>query len=246
MKYATKKIVRDYTATVTIAVALAILIRTYVVEAYRIPNHSMKPVLLAGDTIFVSKWSQTVNKNILPRRGDILVFTSSVGSSSDGKGNGNGPDYIRRVVGLPGDTLALKGGHLFLNGAPLLITDKHTAQSPCFRERFAQISEELEYQICLEGSVFPDFGPEKVTKDFVFVMEDSRTVTQQNTVDLQQGTSKRKGWGLIPLSSIKGKAFWIWLSIQESNEEKNKELDKSSGKFNWLPRFRWERMFRRI
>jgi signal peptidase I len=241
LKYATKKILRDYIATVMIAVGLAILIRTYGVEAYRIPSQSMKPALLAGDTIFVNKWSQKVEKNILPNRGDIIVFTN-IASSSTNPGNvSKGPDYIRRVVGLPGDTLALKNGHLFLNGASLLVREKKSVNSLCFREKLARSTEYVEYQICSEGSFLADFGPEKVPANSVFVIEDSRTTTQQNTVDLQPGSLKRKGWGIIPLTSIKGKASWIWLSIQERGEDQG---DK--GKFGWLPRFRWDRMFRRI
>ncbi|MEO5968495.1 MAG: signal peptidase I, partial [Bdellovibrionia bacterium] len=184
MKYATKKILRDYTATVIIAVGLAILIRTYVVEAYRIPSQSMKPALLAGDTIFVTKWSQKVEKDHFPNRGDIIVFTTSSSTTPNSNSVSKGSDYIRRVVGLPGDTLALRNGHLLLNGAPLLVRDKKIPNSSCFRERLAQSMEYVEYQICSEGSFFPDFGPEKVPPDSIFVIEDTRTPSQQNTLDL--------------------------------------------------------------
>jgi signal peptidase I len=132
LKYATKKILRDYTATVTIAVVLAILIRTYLVEAYRIPSQSMKPQLLAGDTIFVGKWPQKLDQNILPSRGDVVVFTNSAGTTAKSS------DYIRRVVGLPGDVLTLKAGHLFLNGKSLLVKEKESENPSCFVEKLSK------------------------------------------------------------------------------------------------------------
>ena len=220
MKYATKKLLRDYTVTVTLAVGLAILIRTYLFEAYRIPNQSMNPALLAGDTIFVAKWPQKLNKNILPERGDIVVFKTTP----------KGPDFIRRVVGLPGDTLALKSGHLFLNGISLLAPI--AASAPCFRE---QITPGTDYQICLEAPLLPDFGPEKVPENSLFVLEDSRAAIQKNPIR-----------GIIPLESIQGKALWIWLSIQGSGELPDDLNGKLNGHFSWLPRFRLERMFRHI
>lgn len=227
MKYATKKILRDYTLTVLIAVGLAILIRTYLIEAYQIPRQSsaqsMKPTLLAGDTLFVVKWPWSVNKNTLPKRGDIIVFTNPANSASPTLG----PDLIRRVVGLPGDTLALKRGHLYLNGRPLLVADKKTPNIPCFQER---LGDSVQYSICSEGAVFPDFGPEKVPENSVFTIEDSRTLTAQ-----------RKGWGTIPLSSIKGKANWIWLSLEPQDM-----YSANPNQFKWLPQFRFDRMFRRI
>jgi signal peptidase I len=184
----------------------------------------MKPQLLAGDTIFVGKWPQKLDQNILPSRGDVVVFTNSAGTTAKSS------DYIRRVVGLPGDVLTLKAGHLFLNGKSLLVKEKQSENPSCFVEK---LSKNIEYQVCSESSFFPDFGPEKVPENSVFVIEDSRTVTQQNTIELQ-GALKRKGWGIIPISSIKGKALWIWLSIEETEKP------------SWLPRLRLERMFRRI
>ena len=226
MKYATKKILRDYTATVLIAVGLAMLIRTYVVEAYRIPNQSMKPALLAGDTIFVAKWPQKLNGVVLPGRGDLVVF----------KTPGKGPDAIRRVVGLPGDSVELRRGRLFLNGVSLVVsglvpgpppgfvtqrvTQEKTAPLPCFREAIAQ---NVEYQICEDSPLLPDFGPERVPNNSVFVLEDSRTITQQKPVR-----------GIIPVAAIQGRALWIWLSIEDT------------APFSWLPRFRMDRMFRHI
>jgi signal peptidase I len=203
------------------AVFLAFMIRTYLIEAYRIPNSLMKPTLQPGDILFVNKWTQTQKQEIQPKRGDIVVFTKSIGNTPPAS------DYIRRVVGLPGDKIAIKNGHLHLNGSNIQIIEPDSLKSPCFREK---ISEQVEYPICLEGATIPDFAPETVPEDSVFVLEDNRNLNQP-----------RKAWGNIPLSSLKGKALWIWLSFEDPPAHSNSENTRG-----WLPQFFLDRMFRRI
>jgi len=219
LKYSTRKVLRDYGATVVVAVSLALTIRTFIVEAYRIPTSAMKPTLLSGDTIFVAKWPFWIQKGHLPKRGEIIIFS---GTDSTGV---NSLDYIRRVIGLPGDQVALQKGALILNGKKL--EDSAGSTQSCFKEK---LPEGKQYSICRDAPLMEDFGPEKVPEASVFVLGDSRSSPEDK--------KKRKSYGMVPVSSLKGQVLWLWLSITPP-------LD-SEAPSSWIPRFRLERMFQRI
>jgi signal peptidase I len=115
------------------------LVRPFIVEAFYIPSESMMPTLEVGDRVFVNKF---IYRFAEPERGDIVVFESIEGSEQD---------LIKRVVAVPGDTVAVQNGVLFVNGQP----------------------QEEPYV----NSAFPDgsfFGPTTVPEDSVFVMGDNR------------------------------------------------------------------------
>ena len=112
--------------SVSIAVFIALLIRSFIAEPFNIPSGSMKPNLLVGDFIFVSKWSYGYSKHSLPfslpiipkrilfkkpDRGDVVVFKTP---------ENNRTDYIKRVIGLPGDKIEIKNGIIFINGSEIL------------------------------------------------------------------------------------------------------------------------------
>jgi signal peptidase I len=103
------KIVRDYALVILVTASLALAIRLFVVEAYRVPSDFMAPGLGAGDLIFVSKLPYSFGGKRVPRRGDVMVFSLF---SAPGK------EYLKRVIGLPGDRIAIKNGKIVLNGAP--------------------------------------------------------------------------------------------------------------------------------
>ena len=107
--------------SVLLAVFIALLIRSFIAEPFNIPSGSMKPNLLVGDFIFVSKWSYGYSRHSLPfslgwsdkklfskmpKRGDVVVFKTP---------EDNRTDYIKRVIGLPGDKLRIKNGQIILN-----------------------------------------------------------------------------------------------------------------------------------
>ena len=107
--------------SVLLAVFIALLIRSFIAEPFNIPSGSMKPNLLIGDFIFVSKWSYGYSRHSLPfslgwsdkklfskmpKRGDVVVFKTP---------EDNRTDYIKRVIGLPGDKLRIKNGQIILN-----------------------------------------------------------------------------------------------------------------------------------
>ncbi len=117
--FARKSTVREYSESIGVAVAVALLLRAFVVEAFQIPSGSMIPTLAVGDHIFVSKFSYGLSipftdTKILqyaePKRGDVIVFKWP---------NDHSIDYIKRVVGLPGDVIEMKHEELYINGKPV-------------------------------------------------------------------------------------------------------------------------------
>ncbi len=199
------KIFKDYGLAIGVAIGLAVLIRFFLIEAYRIPStpsttpYTMAPTLQPGDTIFVSKfeyglrfpWSQQpFYFRRRPTYGEVVVFSPPGDLEID---------YIKRVVALPGDRIELKNGSLVLNGVPLTLTSP--PHSSCGLEKLPGIT----IQVCREPPLLVDFGPITIPEASVFVLGDTRT----QSPDIR----KQKGWGIIPISSIKARAKWIWLSF---------------------------------
>ncbi len=205
-------ILKHYGFAVLIAVFLALFIRFFLIEAYRIPVVAMRPTLEAGDTIFVSKWDFGIFKR-KPRYGEVILFSPP---------EDPGVDYIKRVVGLSGDTVEIKNGKVILNSQVLEVPT--STQSICGKEKIL----ETVYPVCWEPPLIEDREPLKIPQDSIFVLADLRT---------QLPGKAKRGWRVIPLSSLKGKPRWIWLSITPSLR---------SGESSWFSRIRFERMFRDI
>ncbi|MBN21794.1 MAG: signal peptidase I [Bdellovibrionaceae bacterium] len=198
-----KKNFKDYGSAVVLAVFFAMIIRTFFIEAFRIPNEVMTPTLQSGDLIFVSKWNY---KDQLPKLGDVVVF----------KGTAHGDlHFVKRVLGLPGDTISIQKGRIIRNKKTLPFTAGE--QATCGKENL----EKLKYRICLEP---PLFEMEEITikKNHVFLVGDYRKF------DVSQ-----KDWAVVPHNLIVAKARWIWLSIDPDRSE-------STG---LLPSFRLSRIF---
>jgi signal peptidase I len=204
----------DYLITFLVAVALALFVRSYIIEAYRIPSNSMNPTLLPGDTLFVAKWPFQSKTLTPPERGEIVVYTAPSESSSTSTS-----DYIKRIIGLPGDVVAIRQGQVILNGSKL-ISEKSFRKS-CKDER---LPNGISYPVCIDATPIQDMAPKTVPPGSVFVIGDFRS-----SLD----TKRHKAWNIIPLSSLKGKALWIWLSIDPQSDSK-------------IPQLRMDRMFRRI
>ena len=113
-----KSLLREYVEAALIAVLLALFIRTFVIQAYKIPSGSMEPTLLVGDHILVNKFIYGIKVPIIsktvvplgePKRGDIVVFKYPLDKKKD---------YIKRVIGLPGDEIRIVDKEIFINGKP--------------------------------------------------------------------------------------------------------------------------------
>ncbi len=208
-----------YVVTLVIAICAALLIRIYILEAYKIPTRSMFPNLESGDLIFVAKrpTGMWLFREGDLKRGDVVVFTSLGYPKAD---------YIKRIVALPGDTVEVNAGKLVLNSETMHIGPGRT--SSCGLEK---TPDNRTYEVCWEPPLMMPFGPEVVPKGSVFVLGDLRNQSQE--------ARKSRSWGTIPMSSIKGKAMWVWLSLEP-------QLIGEGMQTSWFPRFRFDRMFRRI
>ena len=184
---AKKHIVREYAESIIVAVILALIIRTFVVQAFKIPSGSMEDTLLIGDHLLVCKFIYGTkipftDKKIIklrdPKRGDVIVFEYPEDPSKD---------FIKRVVGLPGDVVEGKDKKVFVNGKPF----------------------ENPHEVHKESEIVPKaqnprdtFGPVAVPADSYFVMGDNRDRSYDS-----------RFWGTVKSPKIKGLAFikyWSW------------------------------------
>ena len=182
-----KGVFREYFEAICIAVVLALFIRTFVVQAFKIPSGSMLPTLLIGDHLLVNKFIYGVRipfsgKMLIsykkPARGDVVVFRYPKDKSID---------YIKRVIGIPGDTIEIRTKKIFINGKA--VEDSH-----------AHISSPV--VINAESSPRDNLGPILVPEGRIFVMGDNR----DNSYD-------SRFWGFVDQKDILGKAFilyWSW------------------------------------
>ncbi len=212
---------RESMEQLALAILVALVLRAFVFEAFKIPSSSMVPTLQVGDHIFVNKSSYgpripfTMSRiwdSMPPRRGDVMVFQFPEKMEQD---------FIKRVIAIPGDTLEAHGGHPMINGweVPhcLVGTYRYADQEPPNSEREGELYVEfLEDQAFLTffdqiGSAFPETqGPFKVAPGEVWVMGDNRHNSQDSRL-----WWNGKGGG-VPFANIKGRALFVWLSVGNS------------------------------
>jgi signal peptidase I len=182
-----KHIVREYAESIIVAVILALIIRSFLVQAFKIPSGSMEDTLLIGDHLLVTKFlygtkipftDTKVLKIRDPKQGDVIVFEYPEDPSKD---------FIKRVVGLPGDVVEGKEKKVFVNGKPF--------------ENSHEIHKEKEL-IPKAQNPRDTFGPVTVPAGSYFVMGDNRDRSYDS-----------RFWGFVKSPKIKGKAFikyWSW------------------------------------
>ena len=238
--FARKSTVREYSESIGVAVAVALLLRAFVVEAFQIPSGSMIPTLEVGDHIFVSKFSYGLSipftdTKILqyaqPKRGDVIVFKFPQDHSTD---------YIKRVVGLPGDVIEMKQEELYINGKPV---SRERIPRVCngdgeapragglFDDRDCEIWEETLGNVTHETIQEPgrggrDFGRTVVPPNQLFVMGDNR-----------DNSSDSRFWGFVDLELVKGRALIVWWSRAET---------EGFSPVAWFKAIRWRRFFQAV
>lgn len=181
--------IRENIEVIVIAVVIALFIRTFVVQAYKIPSGSMKDTLLIGDHLLVNKFIYGVKipftdgKTLIPiknpKRGDIIVFRYPEDHEKD---------FIKRVVGIEGDTIVIIDKKLYVNG---------------------ELHEYKDHAKFTDPIIFPEnfnhrdnFGSVKVPKDSLFVMGDNRDNSHDS-----------RFWGFVKLNEVRGEALiihWSW------------------------------------
>ncbi len=185
---------RENLEAIFIAILLALFIRAFVVQAFKIPSGSMKPTLQIGDHILVNKFIYGVKLPFTqftlipwkkPERGDIIVFVYPVEPDKD---------FIKRVIGIPGDEVEIRDKEVFINGEP-------------FEENDATYTKFTEDRV-FPGDVNPrdNFGPVTIPENQYFVLGDNR----DNSYD-------SRFWGFVDERALKGEAFiiyWSWDSEQ--------------------------------
>ncbi|MCF8719790.1 signal peptidase I [Nitrospina gracilis] len=189
-----KSTLREYTEAIVIALVLALLIRTFIVQAFKIPSGSMEDTLLIGDHLLVTKFSYGIHipneipfagirffPDVLlfqevPERGDIIVFKYPMDETKD---------FIKRVIALPGEKLELRHQQVYINGQRLEEPYVHHTEPPSLEP----VPER------------DDLGPLLIPDGHVFVMGDNR----ENSHDSRK-------WGFLDLDKVRGKAQWIYWS----------------------------------
>ncbi|RLA07153.1 MAG: signal peptidase I [Gammaproteobacteria bacterium] len=190
---------------------LVLIIRSFLVEPFRIPSGSMLPTLLIGDFILVNKFSYgirvpVINKKIVdisdPKRGDVAVFKYPQDPSLN---------YIKRVIGLPGDKIIYKNKQITVNGQLIKLSDEQEYSPPDGSHKTGQKQYEehltgIKHNILLNQSVDNKSYEYVVPVGSYFVMGDNR-----------DNSSDSRFWGYVPAENLVGKAFMIWMSWDSYN-----------------------------
>jgi signal peptidase I len=203
----------DFAKTWGPALFAVFAIRTAVAEPFRIPSGSMVPTMEIGDHILVTKYSyrlvvpipgldKTIWQHSDPSRGDIIVFKYPPNPKQD---------FIKRVVGLPGDVIEVRENVVFLNDVEQVRDfqdDVEFKDSSCnvrnmksHRETLNGVEHWILTGIGYDQSSTANYGPFTVPEGNVFVMGDNR-----------DNSSDSRVWGTVPMDNIKGKAHFVWLS----------------------------------
>jgi signal peptidase I len=219
-----KSTAREYFESIIVAVILALFIRTFAVQAFKIPTGSMEPNLLVGDHLLVNKFvfsptATAAGRLLLPvreiRRGDIIVFKFPEEPERD---------FIKRAIGLPGDTIELRQRQVFVNGRKL--------DEPHAHYLFPQgeTDEPGGYDVRQR------YGPVTVPADHYFMMGDNRDNSQDS-----------RYWGFLPRHYVKGRALMIYWSFEPAAGEQREGLaGLVSSLGSIITGTRWERLLHQI
>jgi signal peptidase I len=215
----------EYSISFFPVILIVFLLRSFLVEPFKIPSSSMVPTLLVGDFILVNKYIYGIrlpvaNRKLIevarPERGDVMVFRYPEDPSLD---------YIKRVVGVPGDRVEYRNKRVIINGTPVptrQMDDYLSRERMQFSRRFVETLNGTEHEILLDEDSRAAFMPERsfpfagncnyntsglactVPPGHYFVMGDNR-----------DNSSDSRVWGFVPDDNIVGKAFFIWLNLNE-------------------------------
>lgn len=214
-----KSLVRDYFETIVVCVIFVLFSRAFVFQQSKIPTGSMKDTLLIGDYIMVNKYvygepGSALERALLPvkpvERGDVVVFKFPLEPETD---------YIKRVIGLPGEKLEVIDGIVHIDGTPLKEPYVKHVYPPRLRQG-------------------DNYGPVVIPAGHYFCMGDNRDQSADS-----------RSWGFVPRALIKGRALLIWYSFEEDPDayKKTAVADRVSlvlaKVLHLFDKTRWSRMF---
>ncbi|MDR0966736.1 MAG: signal peptidase I [Myxococcales bacterium] len=236
LSFARRSVAADYLVSIFQALAIALVLRFFIVEPYKIPSGSMIPTLLIGDHIFVNKLSYGIRLPAIDtlvahwggyERGEVIVFVNPL---DDHLPLLQRRDYVKRIVGLPGDTVEVRGEVLYVNGQPqprelvqanFIYFDRFGDDGPWSQQRaelwretiqtgVKKSDDAVDVDLTMTHELLRDphrphallEGPFKVPEGHLFMMGDNRDNSQDS----------RAGSWFVPFDHVKGRAFVIWLS----------------------------------
>lgn len=211
-------------------IVIAIFIITFEVQPFRIPSESMEPTLLVGDFLLVDKQGLGFDDvgGVLPetaiRRGEIIVFHYPVNPSMH---------LVKRVVGVPGDHLKLREGHVFINGQPLIEPYAvYRASSPdSFRDNFPRLQNadpDIDSRWWVRMHTLMDHGELIIPAGDYFVLGDNRNDSEDS-----------RYWGFVPRAAIVGKPFLIYFSLRPGDEVGDTMIAGQTSSGFWRVRLSW-------
>jgi signal peptidase I len=211
--------IADTGKQLAIAIIIVMFLRSSIIEPYKIPSGSMIPTLFIGDHIFVNKFSYGfkvpftefflerpiyVTQQQLPTRGDVIVFRYPRDETIN---------YIKRVVGLPGDRVAIREKVLYINDKPVEVealkdpkleagmeTDDDRRVLSLFTEKLEGAPHPVLYN--MNSLLNSDYGPIEVPEGKILAFGDNRDKSSDSRI-----------WGFVPMENIKGKAMFVWLNF---------------------------------
>ncbi len=186
-------------------ILLVLLLRSFLAEPFRIPSGSMIPTLLVGDFILVNKYAYGLRDPVFhhkflkvgqPQRGDVVVFRFPLDPAKD---------FIKRVIGLPGDRIAYRDKQLAVNGDPMPLSADgvytSSGSAPRVVYRFEEEIGPVQHRILVD--------PARVAEDFEFVVPEGHYFMMGDNRD---GSDDSRRWGTVPERNLVGRAFFIWMS----------------------------------
>ena len=200
-------LVVDYARSFFPIFLIVLLLRSFLVEPFRIPSGSMIPTLLVGDFILVNKYTYGIRLPVLntkvieigePRRGDVVVFRYPLDPSTP---------FIKRIVGLPGDRVEYRGKRLFINGEPVDYTSDGTyvgvrsASQHTGADVLTERIDEVEHQILVTPRARAIDAVYEVPPGHYLVLGDNRDNSRDS-----------RFWGYVPDENLVGRAFFIWFN----------------------------------
>jgi signal peptidase I len=204
-----KSVAREYLESIVVAVILALFIRSFAVQAFKIPTGSMEPNLLIGDHLLVNKLLYSPSFGPLEdrllgkrpiERGHVVVFKFPEDPTRD---------FIKRVIGLPGETIEIRNKTVFVDGKPLTEAYAHFIEQPLRPE-------DPEYGLRTE-SIRDNWGPQVVPEGQLLVLGDNRDNSRDS-----------RFWGFLPRDQVKGRALLVYWSYEADRQEY-----QETGLLNW-------------